>query len=695
MKSTPLKSNAALRHTAKKRLRAVPPAGEAQSLPDLRSAMGELRIYEAELEIQNEELRDSRAQIEESHKNYFRHFDLAPVGLIRLNRKGQILEANILGAQMLGEKRVLLNSVPRTFLAHVSSESHVVFQQHLESTLASGKMETCELSLRNAVGHESFVRIQSVISRSEKDEKDFYLTLTDLTERREIEQKLALQRVLAEAAVTSKELFFGMLSHELRTPLTPLVALLEDLAAEPGRSPEDLAALALMRRNLDLETHLIDDLLDLTRVTGGKLQLHRETTDVHLCLRQAIEICQPDIDAKELQLAIELDAPRHFVDGDASRLQQIFWNLIKNAVKFTPVGGRIAIETRSAEASRLTVEFRDTGVGIDPRPLLHLFEPFFQVQHALKQRAGGLGLGLAICKAITEAHGGTLTAASAGLGKGATFCVELATVAEPSAKLLSGPAADASTPARREDLRLLLVEDHDDTRKVLARLLNRRGYKVEAARNAQEARSLSSERTFDLIISDIALPDASGCDLLKELGTKHKLRGIAMSGFGSDTDLAQSRAAGFLEHLVKPIDATALDAAIQRVVEKSRAGRHTILYIENNVASVRLIEKILHERTDIEFLNAREGQIGLDLARQRSPDLVLLDLRLPDLPGLDVLSQLQSADATRRIPVVVISANAATQKIEQLAAVGARAYLTKPIEAPEFLHVLDGLLTPT
>jgi len=575
MKSTPLKSNAALRHTAKKRLRAVPPAGEAQSLPDLRSAMGELRIYEAELEIQNEELRDSRAQIEESHKNYFRHFDLAPVGLIRLNRKGQILEANILGAQMLGEKRVLLNSVPRTFLAHVSSESHVVFQQHLQSTLASGKMETCELSLRNAAGHESFVRIQSVISRSEKDEKDFYLTLTDLTERREIEQKLALQRVLAEAAVTSKELFFGMLSHELRTPLTPLVALLEDLAAEPGRSPEDLAALALMRRNLDLETHLIDDLLDLTRVTGGKLQLHRETTDVHLCLRQAIEICQPDIDAKELQLAIELDAPRHFVDGDASRLQQIFWNLIKNAVKFTPVGGRIAIETRSAEASRLTVEFRDTGVGIDPRPLLHLFEPFFQVQHALKQRAGGLGLGLAICKAITEAHGGTLTAASAGLGKGATFCVELATVAEPSAKLLSGPAADASTPARREDLRLLLVEDHDDTRKVLARLLNRRGYKVEAARNAQEARSLSSERTFDLIISDIALPDALGCDLLKELGTKHKLRGIAMSGFGSDTDLAQSRAAGFLEHLVKPIDARALDTAIQRVVEKSRAGRHT------------------------------------------------------------------------------------------------------------------------
>src|SRR5207249_2250950 len=156
---------------------------------------------------------------------------------------------------------------------------------------------------------------------------------------------------------------------------------------------EDLAALTLMRRNLDLETHLIDDLLDLTRVASGKLQLHRKTTDVHLCLRQAIETCQPEIDAKKLQLAIELDAPRHFVDADASRLQQIFWNLIKNAVKFTPMGGRIAIGTRSDQASRITVEIRDTGIGIDPLPLFHLFEPFFQVQQALRQRVGGLGLG--------------------------------------------------------------------------------------------------------------------------------------------------------------------------------------------------------------------------------------------------------------------------------------------------------------
>src|SRR6202171_1372966 len=308
-KSTPAK--ASLRLSAEQRLRAVPPAGKAPSVKDLRSAVAELRIYEAELEIQNEELLDSRAQIEDSQQKYFRHFDLAPIGLIRLNRQGLILEANILGAQMLDVNRALLHRGPRPFLAHLAPDSLACFEQHLQSALASGKMETCELSLRNAAGHETFVRMQSVISRNEKDETDFYITLTDLTERREIEQNLAIQKVLAEAAVSAKELFFGMLSHELRTPLTPLIALLQDLAADPRRSVEDLDAFAIMGRNLDLETHLIDDLLDVTRITGGKLQLRREITDVHLCLEQAIGICRAEIDAKGIQLVIRLDAPRH------------------------------------------------------------------------------------------------------------------------------------------------------------------------------------------------------------------------------------------------------------------------------------------------------------------------------------------------------------------------------------------------
>lgn len=566
MKATALKFTppVTLRRNAEQRLRALPPP-RSPDLKNLRSAVEELHVYDAELQIQNEELIATRAQIEESQKKYFRHFDLAPVGLIRLNHEGLILEANILGAQMLDVNRALLHRSPRPFLAHVAPESLTVFEQHLESARSSGKMEMCELLLRGATGHETFVRMQSVASRGTTEEPDFYVTLTDLTGHREIEQRLELQKILAEAAVASKELFFATLSHELRTPLTPLVALLEELAADPQRSAEDLATFAIMRRNLDLETHLIDDLLDVTRITSGKLRLRLVPVDLHSCLQQAIGICQTEIDAKGLQLTFKPAAQRHFIEGDAGRLQQVFWNLIKNAAKFTPWGGRIAIETRSDEANHLTVEIRDTGIGIDSWPLRHVFDPFFQVELSRKHRGAGLGLGLSICKAITEAHGGTLTAASPGLDMGATFSLKLATVAEPCAELRE-LAVDTASPTRR-DLRLLLVEDHDDTREVLARLLSRRGYDVEAARNAQEARALSSGMTFDLLVSDISLPDATGCELLAELHAKYGLRGIAMSGFGSDTDLSQTKEAGFLEHLIKPIDAKTLDAAIQRVAQ--------------------------------------------------------------------------------------------------------------------------------
>jgi signal transduction histidine kinase len=569
MKATSLKFTPGygmLRCRAEQRLRVVRPTrDESASVQDLRSAVEELRIFDAELQIQNEELHESRVQLERSQKKYFRHYDLAPVGLIRLDHEGLILDANLLGAQMLEVNRLQLHARPRPFLIHVAPDSVATFQQHFDSALASGKRETCELPLRSETGHDTFVRMQSITSRGENAKTDLYVTLTDLTERREIEQKLELQKILAEAAVASKELLFGMLSHELRTPLTPLIALLQELASDPRRSREDLEAFAIMRRNLDLEIHLIDDLLDVTRISGGKLHVSREIIDVHSSLQQAIGICQAEIESKGLRLAINLDAPRHFVDADPSRLQQVFWNLIKNAVKFTPAGGEIAIETRCDQNSSLTVEVRDSGIGIDSWPLGRIFDPFFQVGHSLKQRTGGLGLGLAICKAITEAHGGQLTAASAGLGKGTTFRLAMATIAEPDREVraLTTGAAIAS---RREGVRLLLVEDHDDTREVLARLLSRRGYQVESAGNAGEARFLSSEKTFDLLVSDISLPDATGCELLAELNAKHGLRGIAMSGLSSNADLAESKESGFLEHLVKPIDATALDAAIQRVI---------------------------------------------------------------------------------------------------------------------------------
>ncbi|MDB6140774.1 MAG: multi-sensor hybrid histidine kinase [Verrucomicrobiaceae bacterium] len=368
------------------------------------------------------------------------------------------------------------------------------------------------------------------------------------------------------AAMASRELFFAMLSHELRTPLTPLFALVRDLAADPQRSEDDLAAFSIMRRNLDLEIQLIDDLLDLTRAARGKLELQFKPTDLHLCLSNAVEICRSDIIAKGLDLEMDLAIGFPFVRADAGRLQQVFWNLIKNSVKFTAPPGRIIIKSHCDTAFQRVVEFRDTGIGMDANALDHIFDPFFQVDPARKQRAGGLGLGLAICKSITEVHGGTLTAASAGPGQGTTFRLVLPTIVAPDAPPSAGEPDKQIPKFRHQGLRLLLVEDHDDSRRVLARLLTRRGYQVAAARSLAEARTCCAEGRFDLLITDLGLPDATGHEVLRELNASHGLCGIAMSGFGSAADLAEGKEAGFLEYLVKPVDAEALDAAIQRVL---------------------------------------------------------------------------------------------------------------------------------
>ena len=494
--------------------------------------------------------------------NFSEEFDYVAVGIARLDADGMILNANAAMARLLEIDRELLATGKLPLVAHIAHDSHATFLQHLGDALNSGEMVSCDLVLRGRREGETFVRLQSIRSSRGNGAAAIVVTVSDLTERREIEEALAEQRLRADSAVAAKELFLGMLSHELRTPLAPLVAVLDEFESAPHRSLEDQSLIAMIRRNLELETRLIDDLLDLTRITDGKLELHREVTNVHVCLDRALARCEAEITSKQLQVALRANATRHFVDADADRLQQVFWNLIKNAVAFTPPGGKIVIDTRCDDASQMIVEFCDTGVEVDWWPLGRIFDPLFQLDVSLKQRVGGLGLGLAICKAIAEAHGGTLTAASAGDGKGATFRLELPTIGAP-AELSAEKPAGASPPSRREGLRLLLVEDHDDTRDIMERLLRRRGYDISVAADAASARVLCQEKSFDLLVSDVGLPDTTGCELLKELSGKYGLQGIALSGFASDEDIAQSKAAGFLEHLIKPIDPKALDAMIQ------------------------------------------------------------------------------------------------------------------------------------
>jgi signal transduction histidine kinase/ActR/RegA family two-component response regulator len=368
-------------------------------------------------------------------------------------------------------------------------------------------------------------------------------------------------RAEAEAANRAKDEFFAVLSHELRTPMTPVLMTVSSLEYDE-RLPEDVrSALRMVRRNVELEARLIDDLLDLTRISRGKLEVAWRDLDMHSLLSHAREACIPDADARRLKFELSTAASRCFVRGDATRLQQVLWNLLRNAVKFTPEGGTIRVHTANDADGHLIVEVTDSGIGIEPEVLPRIFDAFEQGGRDMTRRYGGLGLGLAISKALVTLHGGTLTARSEGRGMGATFSVTLPTVETMAVEPASPAARDGDAPA----LRILLVEDHVDTRKATARLLKSFGHEVATADSVATGLEAAEAGPFDLIISDLGLPDGSGLDLMRQIKNRYGMKGIALSGFGMESDLLNSRAAGFDHHLTKPVPIEQLEATVRQV----------------------------------------------------------------------------------------------------------------------------------
>ena len=367
-------------------------------------------------------------------------------------------------------------------------------------------------------------------------------------------------REQAEQANRAKDQFLAMLSHELRTPLSPVLSTVSLLESDEATPPSIREALQMIHRNVALEARLIDDLLDLTRVSKGKLQLNLEVVDAHALIRSALEICRQEIEEKRHRTTISANASRHHLCADSARLQQIFWNLIKNAVKFTPEGGQLTLETRNGPDDELYVEVSDNGAGLEPELVPKIFNAFEQ---GSRPGMGGLGLGLAITKALAQLHGGDISARSEGPDRGSTFELRFPTVDRPPTAT-DGIAVKAGETPRRS-YRLLVVEDHADTQHSLTRLLERRGYEVRAVDGISEALAVARDYPFDVLISDMGLPDGSGLDLMRSLSSTRRVNGIALSGFGMEEDVRRSKDAGFGEHLTKPVDITKLDCVIQRL----------------------------------------------------------------------------------------------------------------------------------
>jgi len=375
----------------------------------------------------------------------------------------------------------------------------------------------------------------------------------------------------AQAANLAKDKFLATLSHELRTPLTPVLAVISSLEGDDRLEAKVRESLAMVRRNVELETRLIDDLLDLTRIARGKLELSRRQTDLRQLLEQAVEnCCGQDMASGRPTVVKDLAAADSTVWADSPRLSQVFGNLLNNAVKFTPPGGTITVRSwAETEGGEIVVQISDTGIGIRPGALGQIFNAFEQGDQSTSHRFGGLGLGLAISKAIVELHGGRLSAESEGIGRGATFTVRLPVGRrrQEAAKVIGAERRGAPRSDDSHPLHILLAEDHADTAEALAALLEGLGHRITMAgtvAGALEA-AAAADAPIDLVISDLGLPDGSGLDLMRELSRRYRLPGIALSGYGMEEDIEKSRQAGFARHLTKPVTLDLLKNVIDQV----------------------------------------------------------------------------------------------------------------------------------
>jgi two-component system, chemotaxis family, CheB/CheR fusion protein len=390
--------------------------------------------------------------------------------------------------------------------------------------------------------------------------KLFTAIVRDITQRKEVERALVEAKEAAEAASKAKEHFLSALSHELRTPLTPALAEISFLEQDTALPIEMRDRLKMVRRNLETEARLVDDLLDITRITQGKIHLRFEIVNLHDVLRAALGMFQAAIDARMLEVNVALHAKQHHTLADPGRTQQILLNLISNAVKFTPANGRISIRSCNSPDGMIEIEVGDSGVGIEPDLLSRIFKPFEQGDRT--RQLGGLGLGLSIARSLAESHLGKLTASSDGRNRGSTFRLSLAVAPPPVAHF---PPAAESGKAVNSKHRILVVEDHDDTRTVMARLLKNLGHHVTVAANVREALESAEAAKFDLLISDIGLPDGSGLDVMRKLKSKVS-RGIAISGFGQEDDVRRSSEAGFALHITKPVNFDMLKEILKNIL---------------------------------------------------------------------------------------------------------------------------------
>jgi PAS domain S-box-containing protein len=520
-----------------------------------------------------------RQALEEAETRYRQLFEEVPVGLYRTTPSGEILAANPAAAQMLGyPDRQSLLSVKLADL-YVDASHRVAWQEGIQQ---QGVLRNFEVQLRRGDGTIIWVLSSARAIRDSKEQLLYYEgAIEDITERKRIESERAQllvreqeARTQAEAANRMKDEFLATISHELRTPLNAILGWAKMLHSRNFDPQTTARALEVIERNAVAQAKLVEELLDISRIIRGQLALDIRPVDLRQIVSAAIDTITPAADAKGIDIICILDPAASSLIGDPDRLQQVVWNLLSNALKFTPKGGRVKIElTRTDNDIQLRVS--DTGSGIAAEFLPYMFDRFRQADSSTTRSHGGLGLGLAIVRHLVELHGGTVSAESAGEGKGATFTVLLPLHKDERGtmkdKLVSPSSLNPDTGSfRLYDVQVLVVDDEPDSRDLIVTVLQQEGAKVRAVASVKEALAALERQLPDVLISDIGMPEADGYALIRQLRSQWgQLPAIALTAYAGDEDQQQAIAAGFQRHLSKPIDPEELVIVVANLTGRS------------------------------------------------------------------------------------------------------------------------------
>ncbi len=449
-------------------------------------------------------------------------------------------------------------SVVLTGFASVESAIAALQEGAYDYLIKPCDIETMKHTIRRGVEHR---RLMLAEQKARADLQQLNLDL----ERRIEERTAELKRVNVELADANraKDVFLATLSHELRTPLTPVVGWIKLLRSGALDEKSVSQALDAIERNAWLQSRLIDDLLDTSRIATGKLHFEPKPTDLNVAVKAAIDTVRTSAAARNIELSLALYPANLIVMGEPVRLQQIAWNMVSNAIKFTEPGGKVTVTT-GLDGTQAYFTVIDTGIGIEPEFLPHVFDRFRQADGSTSRRHGGLGLGLAIADALTKMHGGRLEAQSEGVGYGATFTLRVESA--PTGKVV--PETVDEKVHSLQGLDVLIVEDSPDTLLLLSTLFRREGATVTTAASAAEALQSAATKRPNLIVSDIGMPDVDGYQLLDQLRMLPELAdvpAIAISGYASEEDRERALAVGYLALVPKPVDIDTLFTLIQEI----------------------------------------------------------------------------------------------------------------------------------